>query len=88
MCALIHKVRPKDVPWNELNKDTANRNLNLAMDLAEKWFGLERYISPEDIPKLDENRYLFRKKNFSFQFILTITIQYDDVSYRLLHWFI
>eukprot|EP01119_Soliformovum_irregulare_P010300 TRINITY_DN2527_c0_g1_i1.p1 TRINITY_DN2527_c0_g1~~TRINITY_DN2527_c0_g1_i1.p1 ORF type:complete len:1111 (+),score=542.58 TRINITY_DN2527_c0_g1_i1:57-3389(+) len=55
LCALIHKHRPKLVPFDQLNQEDKIKNLTLAIDAAEQYFGLEKYLSPEDIPKLDEN---------------------------------
>lgn len=55
LCALIHKHRPKMVDYNGLDKSAKVKNLQIAMDAAEKYFGLEQYLTAEDIPKLDEN---------------------------------
>jgi len=52
--ALIHKHRPKLLDWNSLSKDRPLENLRAVFDAAEKYFQLEKYLSPEDIPKLDE----------------------------------
>lgn len=43
------------IPYDELKPDDKIKNLQLAMDAAEKYFGLEKYLTPEDIFKLDEN---------------------------------
>jgi len=55
LCALIHKHRPKLINWESLNKENKKENLQTAIDAAEKYFHLEKYLTPEDIPKLDEN---------------------------------
>lgn len=54
LCALIHKFRPKLVPFDQLSADQAEHNLRTAFAAAEKYFGLEQYLQPSDIAKLDE----------------------------------
>ena len=55
--ALVHKHRPKLLDYNSLDKTGAEKiqNLTKVMDAAERFFGLEKYLKPEDIQKLDEN---------------------------------
>lgn len=53
-CALIHRMRPKLVNFDGLNKSDKNGNLALALNLAEKYCNVEKYLEPSDIPKLDE----------------------------------
>ncbi|KAJ5066873.1 alpha-actinin [Anaeramoeba ignava] len=55
LCAIIHKHRPKLIDWNSLNSNDPIKNLEIAQDAAEKYFGLEKYITPDEIRKLDEN---------------------------------
>jgi len=55
LCALVHKHRPKLIDFDSLNPANGKENLQTAMNAAEKYFGLEQYITPEDILKLDEN---------------------------------
>jgi len=55
LAALIHKHRPKLINYDSLNKDNRKANLELVMDAALKFFNLEKYLTPEDIWKLDEN---------------------------------
>ena len=57
-CALLHKFKPELINYSELSPASDKENLLLAMDAAEKWFGLEKYLSPSDIPKLDEKSML------------------------------
>lgn len=57
-CALIHKFKPDLIPYSELSPANDKENLTLAMNAAEKWFGLEKYLQPSDIPKLDEKSML------------------------------
>jgi Ca2+-binding EF-hand superfamily protein len=52
--ALIHRMRPKLVNYDSLNKNDKTGNLNMALSLAEKYCNVERYLEPADIPKLDE----------------------------------
>jgi len=54
LCALIHKHRPKLIDYASLTKENKQHNLRVAIDAAEAYFGLEKYLTPEDIPKLDE----------------------------------
>lgn len=55
LCAILHKHRPNLLDYESLNPAKAMDNLALAQDAAEKYFALEKYITPEDITKLDEN---------------------------------
>jgi len=52
--ALIHKMRPKLLDYDSLDKGDNKANLQLALDLGEKYLNIEKYISPEDLPKLNE----------------------------------
>ena len=54
LCALIHKFRPQLIDYASLKKDDKLGNLKVAMDAAEKYFGLEQYLTPQDVLKLDE----------------------------------
>jgi len=54
LCALIHKHRPKLIDWSSLKRENKAQNLQTAFNAAEAYFGLEKYLTPEDIPKLDE----------------------------------
>jgi len=55
LCALIHKFRPQLVDYASLKKDDKVGNIKIAMDAAEKYFGLEQYITPQEVLKLDES---------------------------------
>jgi actinin alpha len=55
LCAIIHKHRPQLLNYEALNKSDATANLEAAMDAAEKYFQLEKYLTAADIQKLDEN---------------------------------
>lgn len=50
--AIIHKHRPKLLDFSKLSKDDKKGNLKKVMDAAERYFGLEQYLSVDDIPKL------------------------------------
>ena len=54
LCALINKFRPQLIDYATLPKDDKLGNIKRAMDAAEKYFGLEQYITPEEFLKLDE----------------------------------
>lgn len=53
-CALIHKMRPKLIDFASLDKAKGKDNLELALDVAEKYCNVQRYISVDDISALDE----------------------------------
>jgi len=55
LCALIHKFRPQLINYAALDKANKLANIKAAMDAAEKYFGLEQYLTPQDFLKLDEN---------------------------------
>lgn len=48
-CALIHKHRPDVIPYETLTADDPARNLALAFDAAEEYFGITRILDVEDI---------------------------------------
>lgn len=57
--ALIHKFAPTLVPNPDTMDPTANiANLKVAFAGAEKFFGLEQYLEPKDVAKLDEKSAL------------------------------
>ena len=57
--ALIHKFKPTLVPNPDtLDPSAATANLKVAMAAAEKFFGLEQYLEPKDVAKLDEKSAL------------------------------
>ena len=47
LAALIHKERPKLIDFDALLPENKQENLKLVFDAAEKYFGLEKYLSPE-----------------------------------------
>jgi hypothetical protein len=53
-CALIHKFRPKLLNFDALDAKNSEQNLQTAFDAAEQWLGLEQYLKPSDILKLDD----------------------------------
>jgi len=53
-CALIHKFRPKLIDYKSLSPSDEEKNLNIAFSAAEKYFGLEKYLTCDDIKKLDD----------------------------------
>jgi actinin alpha len=52
--ALVHKMRPRLVEYSALNPGDGLANLNQALDLAEKYLNIEKYVTAEDILKMDE----------------------------------
>lgn len=56
LCALIHKHKHKLIgDFDALNPSDKVKNLTLAMDAAEKYLQLEKYLTPEEVGLLDEN---------------------------------
>ena len=50
-------------------------NLRLAMNMAEKWLGIDQYITPTDIAKLDEKSMVVRLKCYvEFPFLLFLAV--------------
>eukprot|EP00049_Salpingoeca_infusionum_P009182 m.152573 g.152573 ORF g.152573 m.152573 type:complete len:1745 (-) comp14262_c0_seq1:1421-6655(-) len=58
LCALIHKFRPELIDYDALNPEEGDANLQIAMKAAETYFGLEQYLTPADVKKLDEKSML------------------------------
>jgi len=54
LCSLIHKMRPKLIPFANLKAEDKIANLTLALDTAAKYCNVEKYLEPSDISKLDE----------------------------------
>jgi Ca2+-binding EF-hand superfamily protein len=52
--ALIHRMRPKLVDYDSLHPDNKQHNLEVALNLGEKYLGIEKYITADEIPKLNE----------------------------------
>jgi spectrin beta, non-erythrocytic 1/4/5 len=54
LCALVHKHRPKLIDFDSLDPNDSKTNLQTAFDAAEKFFGLEQYLTTDDITQMDE----------------------------------
>jgi len=57
LCALIHRHRPDLISYDQLTKDNALQNLNLAFDVAETHLNVPKILDAADIvdtPKPDE----------------------------------
>ncbi|XP_069464034.1 alpha-actinin-2 [Ambystoma mexicanum] len=57
LCALIHRHRPDLIDYSKLSKEDPLGNINLAMDIAEKYLDIPKMLDAEDIvntPKPDE----------------------------------
>ena len=54
LCALIHKHRPDLIDFASLTPTDARGNLALALEAAHQYFQLDKFLTPSDIPKLDE----------------------------------
>jgi len=55
LCAIVHKHRPKLLDYDSLDKNDRIACITAAMNAANKYFGLEKYITPEEFLKLDES---------------------------------
>jgi len=55
LCALVNKHRPRLLDYDSLDKSNKINCIATAMDAANKYFQLEKYITPEEFCKLDEN---------------------------------
>jgi Ca2+-binding EF-hand superfamily protein len=56
LCAIIHKHRPKLIPnFGDLSPSNGIANLNIALEAAFQYFNLEKYITAEDLLKLDDS---------------------------------
>eukprot|EP01114_Cavostelium_apophysatum_P006608 TRINITY_DN179_c0_g1_i1.p1 TRINITY_DN179_c0_g1~~TRINITY_DN179_c0_g1_i1.p1 ORF type:complete len:1122 (-),score=548.09 TRINITY_DN179_c0_g1_i1:91-3456(-) len=66
--ALIHRNRPKLISYDDLvqNKEKKLENLAKVQDAAEKYIGLEKYLTPEDVTKLDENSMVVYVSEFYY----------------------
>lgn len=58
LCAIIHKNRPKLINFESLDPNNKLENLKIAFNAAERYFGLEQYLQPSDIQKLDDKSML------------------------------
>jgi len=67
LCALIHKHRPMLIEnMHSLTAENPEVNFRIAVEAAQRYFGLERYIEPEDIPKLDEKSMFIYVSEFYY----------------------
>jgi hypothetical protein len=58
LCAIIHKHRPKLLDFDKLNKADGKACIQAAFNAAEKYFGLEQYLTVDEFLKLDEKSML------------------------------
>jgi hypothetical protein len=54
LCAIIHKHRPKLINYDSLNPKEPLSNFDVALNAANNYFDMERYIEPNEIVNLDE----------------------------------
>lgn len=57
-CALIHKFRPKLLDIDSCSPTDPKGNLKKAFEGAERFFGLEQYLTVDDVAKLDSKSML------------------------------
>ena len=56
--ALVCKFNPDAMNFDSLDAKSGPKNLQAAMDAAEKFFDVEKFLEPSDIPKLDDKSML------------------------------
>src|SRR5690606_9962813 len=78
-CALIHKMRPKLIPYSDLKPEDKLGNLALALDTAAKYCNVEKYLEPSDIAKLDEVSMIVYLSDWYYGIAL---LQQQDVGAR------
>jgi len=67
LCAIVHKHRPALLPnMDQLNGSNAVECITAAQDAAEKYFGLEKYITPAEVQKLDEQSMVIYVSEFYY----------------------
>eukprot|EP00045_Choanoeca_perplexa_P013592 m.154704 g.154704 ORF g.154704 m.154704 type:complete len:1268 (-) comp16395_c0_seq1:46-3849(-) len=66
-CCLIHKFKPNDIDIAGLSPSNKAANLQLAMDKAEALFEIEQYLTPADIPKLNDKAMLVYCSEYYYQ---------------------
>lgn len=52
--ALVHKMRPRLIDYDSAVGRSGKVNVELALDLGEKYLNIPKYITAEDLPKLNE----------------------------------
>lgn len=82
-CALLHKFRPGLIDMDKLDPATPTDNLEMAMRVAEEFFGLERYLTPDEIPKLDEKAMLVYASEYYSG--ITAQLKLDLAGKRISH---
>eukprot|EP00730_Choanoeca_flexa_P018668 TRINITY_DN9089_c0_g1_i3.p1 TRINITY_DN9089_c0_g1~~TRINITY_DN9089_c0_g1_i3.p1 ORF type:complete len:1244 (+),score=477.40 TRINITY_DN9089_c0_g1_i3:22-3753(+) len=66
-CCLIHKFKPDAIDVSKLDPANKTANLQLAMDKAEELFEIEKYLTPADIPKLNDKAMLVYCSEYYYQ---------------------
>lgn len=54
LCAIIHRNRPKLIDLDALAPANSAANVKMAFEAAEKYFGLEQFLTVEEFSKLDD----------------------------------
>jgi len=58
LSALVCKFNPDAMSFDSLDAKSGPQNLQAAMNAAEKFFDVEKFLEPSDIPKLDDKSML------------------------------
>ncbi|XP_076011704.1 F-actin-monooxygenase MICAL2 isoform X2 [Genypterus blacodes] len=61
LCALIHRFKPQLIDFDSLNEEDHAANLQLALDISEREFGIRPFTSGNEVQELDKtsmNTYL------------------------------
>lgn len=66
IAATIEKYRPKLINVDSLNPECGEENLKKAFDAATEYFGLEQYLSPQEMLRLDEKSMIVFLSEFFY----------------------
>ncbi|XP_019954409.2 F-actin-monooxygenase MICAL2 isoform X4 [Paralichthys olivaceus] len=61
LCALIHRFKPQLIDFDSLNEEDHTANLQLALDISEREFGIQSFTSVKDLSageELDKTRMI------------------------------
>jgi hypothetical protein len=58
LCALVHKFANDSIDFDSLASNNPAKNIELAMDAAEKYFKVEKFLSAKEVGMLDDKGML------------------------------
>lgn len=77
--ALIHKMRPRLVDYDALDPENGLANLEQALELASQFLNIDKYVTAEDILKMDELSMIVYLSDW---FNGVVLLQKQDVAAR------